>query len=82
VTHDQAQAESDRFGREHPDRASHIWMPRASAGGDWLVARIAVPAGMDRTRFKATVEAKPRPQTADDPRPAGMQNIPPFGAGV
>lgn len=30
----------------------------------------------------ATTEAKPRPQQAEDPRPAGVRNIPPYGAGI
>jgi hypothetical protein len=32
--------------------------------------------------LKATVEAAERPPTPDDPRPAGVRNIPPYGAGV
>jgi hypothetical protein len=82
MTHEEAQAESERLGHEHPDRATHIWLPRAGADGDWTVARIAVPPGMERQRFKATVEAKPRPQQAEDPRTALTRNIPPYGPGV
>ncbi len=30
----------------------------------------------------ATTEAKPDPRDQADPRPVGMQNIPPYGAGI
>lgn len=30
----------------------------------------------------ATTEAKPDPRDQPDPRPAGVQNVPPYGAGI
>ena len=33
-------------------------------------------------RTIATTEAKPDPRDQPDPRPVGMQNIPPYGAGL
>ena len=30
----------------------------------------------------ATPEAKPDPRDQADPRPVGMQNVPPYGAGI
>ena len=31
---------------------------------------------------KATTESKPDPRDQPDPRPAGTQNVPPYGAGI
>jgi hypothetical protein len=82
MTHEAAQAECARLSQESPDRETHVWFPREGADGEWSVARVAVPAGMERKQFKATVEAKPRPQQAEDPRSALTRNIPPYGPGI
>jgi len=77
---EQARAECVRLRREHPERASHTWIPR-EADGDWQVVRVPLPPGMRRDPLKATVEAKPKPRDADDPRPPFFRDIPPYGAG-
>ena len=61
----------------------------AAAGGRWI-AREVEPGSFDvvemrvaglgnRPPFKETVEARPRPSIADDPRDAAWRNVPPFG---
>ena len=79
MTRDEARQECERLRREHPDRTTNTWIPR-EVDGDWQVVRAPLPPGMRRDPLKATVEAKPRPRDADDPRPAPFQNIPPYGA--
>ena len=41
-------------------------------------AEARVPGLAERGPLKETVEA--RPQTADDPRPSSVQQVPPYGA--
>ena len=55
MTRDEAITECSRLAREHPDRATHSWLPRELAPGEWAVVRVvlalgAPPAGDDRTR--------------------------------
>jgi hypothetical protein len=38
-----------------------------------------LPSGVKRDPLKASVEAKPRPPEADDPRSAIARNVPPYG---
>jgi len=76
---EQARLESERLRREHPERATHTWIPRA-VDGRWEIVRVPLPPGIRRDPLKATIEAKPKPRDADDPRPAPFRNIPPYGA--
>ena len=73
---DRAEAENRAAGlnREHPDRARYRWMARESAG-DWEVVRLAIPGGIRLDPLKETVEARPRPAPADDPRTAFDRNV-------
>ncbi|HEX8073545.1 MAG TPA: hypothetical protein VF545_01055 [Thermoleophilaceae bacterium] len=79
MTREQAQQECERLGREHPDREACSWFPREDGPGDWSVVRVAIPGASGRRGMKATEEAKPRPQQADDPRQWWERQIPPFG---
>jgi hypothetical protein len=67
MTQDEAQAECDRRSREHPDRLTHSWLPRQGADGEWAVVRVSIPGNRPTGSLQ---EAKPRPPSADDPRPA------------
>lgn len=79
MTRDEAQAECRRLAAEHPDRATHSWLARECADGDWTVVKIgAVGARPLGTRE----ESKPRPPQADDPRPALWRDVGgPYGGG-
>jgi hypothetical protein len=72
MTHDEAVAEARRLGAEHPDRATHSWLPRELEGGEWAVAKVGVPG---QRPLGTTQEAKPRPPQADDPRPALWRDV-------
>jgi hypothetical protein len=80
MTREEAEQLRERLSREHPDRATHVWLAREDSPGEWSVAKVRLPAGMKRDPLKATVEAKPKPREADDPRPAPFRDIPPYGA--
>ena len=75
-----ADMECKRLQAEHPDRATNTWIVREAGAGEWEVVRVPLPPGMKRDPLKATVEAKPQPRDADDPRQSIFQNIPPYGA--
>ena len=79
VNEAEAREECNRLKREHPERATHTWIPR-EVDGDWQIVRVQLPPGMRRDPLRATVEAKPKPRDPADPRQAPFQNIPPYGA--
>lgn len=65
-----------RHTAEHPDRATHQWIP-TQRDGEWNVAKIGVPpANVDGT---AEIRADERPPTPDDPRSVPTKLIPPYG---
>jgi hypothetical protein len=57
------------------------WTAREAAPGDWRPARARIPGLPEREPYKATIEAKPKPPEAEDPRTAFERNAPPYGAG-
>jgi hypothetical protein len=72
MTRDQAQAECMRLATEHPDRATHSWLARETAPGEWSVAKVGIPS---RGPLTTTQEAKPRPPQGDDPRPPMWRDV-------
>ena len=40
MTRDEAKAECARRADEDPDRATHSWIPRETASGEWSVVRV------------------------------------------
>jgi hypothetical protein len=72
MTREEAIAEAARLAQEHPDRATHSWLPREIAPGVWGVAKVSVPG---RGPIVNVQEAKPRPPHPDDPRPAHWRNV-------
>jgi hypothetical protein len=72
VTRDQAIAECSRLAREHDDRATHSWLPREIAPGEWAIVRVGMPS---QQPLGSITEAKPRPPMADDPRPALWRDV-------
>jgi hypothetical protein len=66
--------------REHPERATHAWLSRRNTYGEWSVVKVPKPAGAVDP-LKATIEAKPKPPQADDPRTGLPRLVPPYGAG-
>jgi hypothetical protein len=81
MTHEEAQRECERLASEHPERETHGWFPREYGKDEWSVVRVPVPEGLRLHPLKASVEARPRPPQADDPRPSSWQNVPPYAAG-
>jgi hypothetical protein len=79
MTRAEAAAECRRLSVESPDRETHRWVPRDDGDGNWSVLRIGLPPNPQPTTTET--RADERPATADDPRPATWQNVPPWAAG-
>jgi len=79
MTRDEAERLCRRLASEHPDRETHRWVTRRGPGGDWHVVKMKLPEALRRDPLKETVEAKPRPQQADDPRPFDQRDMPGTG---
>jgi hypothetical protein len=75
VTREEALLEAKRLAEEHPERATHRWVPRKGEEGGWEVVKVKLPPGMRVDPVKATVETKPRPPEPDDPRTPYDRNI-------
>jgi hypothetical protein len=79
MTRKEALDEARRLSEEHPDRATHSWIPRQGSDGGWGVAKLAIPS---RRPTGSAQESKPKPPQADDPRPALWRDVGgPYGAG-
>lgn len=76
MTRDEAVAKCAQLKAEHEERGTHKWIPRETAEGAWEVAKISIPAALARGTLKETVESKPKPPQADDPRQAHQRNTP------
>lgn len=77
MTRDEAEAEA--LLRRTLDGAG--WLARRAVDGSWDVVRLSVPGLPLQRPSGAHVESRPKPPQADDPRPAGWRNVPPYGAG-
>jgi hypothetical protein len=75
--------EAERHCTEHNrDGGAGRWIAREVAAGDWRAVKVTIP-GFAPARPEGTrTEERPRPDYADDPRPAPFRNIPPYGGGI
>lgn len=80
MNREEARRECDRLRQEHPERATHTWIPR-EADGHWEIVRVPLPPGMRRDPLRASVEAKPKPAQSDDAPPWQAGGVPPYAAG-
>ena len=79
MTRDEALARAEQLNRERAEDDPSRWMTQRGDGGEWRVVRVTTP-GLSAIRpIKGTVEAKPKPPQADDPRTANFRNVGPFG---
>jgi len=75
VTREEATEAARKLGTEHPDRATHRWMPREGENGEWTVVKLAMPPGARIDPLKTTTESRPKPPEPDDPRTAYDRNV-------
>jgi hypothetical protein len=82
MTRSEAEEHARRLQAEHPDHATHRFVPRRSPDGDWEVARVQVPERLRRGPLTPTVDASPRPSPADDPRTGNERRLPGLPGGL
>jgi hypothetical protein len=68
MTHDQAVAEAERLGREHPDRGRVSWLAREGEPGEWRVVRVGF-APHAAAGGTPTVQPPPEPPQEGPDRP-------------
>ena len=71
MTRQEAETEAARRNREQAPGSMQRWFVRADGGGGWSPVKLGAAAGA----LKATVEAKPKPPQADDPRPSYWRDV-------
>ena len=80
MTRAEAEQRAAALQAEHPDRETHLFLARESADGGWEVAKVRAPGGA-RPKLTPTIDAKPQPSPADDPRTGHEQRTPGTGGG-
>ena len=63
MTREEAIAECGRLAREHADRATHSWLPRELAPGQWAVVKVGVPPAARRSARRRRPSRARRPAT-------------------
>jgi hypothetical protein len=82
MTRTEAEDRARQLQAEDAERATHHFFARESAEGEWEVARVEIPERMRRGRLTETVEAKPKPSPADDPRTGNERRLPGLPGGI
>jgi hypothetical protein len=82
MSRSEAEERARRRQAEDPERARYRFFARQSATGEWEVARVELPEALRRGPFTETIEAKPRPSPADDPRTGAERRAPGLPGGV
>jgi hypothetical protein len=82
VTRAEAEERARSLQENDPARETHRFVPRETANGEWEIARVEVPAALRRGALTESIEARPRPPTADDPRTGNERRLPGLPGGV
>jgi hypothetical protein len=82
MTRAEAEERARTLQAEDPQRDTHRFVARQSAAGDWEVAKVELPQQLRRGKWTPTVEARPRPSPADDPRSGHERRAPGFPGGI
>ncbi|MEA2409095.1 MAG: hypothetical protein QOE69_3214 [Thermoleophilaceae bacterium] len=82
MTRSDAEARARQLQEEHPDRATHHFLARARDDGEWEVASVEIPEQMRRGKLTETIESRPKPPNAEDPRTGHERRAPGFPGGV
>jgi hypothetical protein len=82
MTREEAGRRATELNDERAEGDAGTWIVTQTPEGDWRPVRVAGPGFKGIHPLKATVEAKPRPRDADDPRPSTFRDVPPYGGGL
>jgi hypothetical protein len=80
MTEDEARQHAADLNAQRPEGDAGTWIVTQADDG-WQAVRVAAPGFKGVHPLKATVEAKPRPRDADDPRPTTFRDVGPWGIG-
>lgn len=75
MTRDEAERRCAELNEAAGEGAAGRWMVREGEGGEWEAVHVNVPGMKARDPLKETIEAKPKPPTAEDPRDAHLRNV-------
>jgi hypothetical protein len=82
MTRAEAEERARTLQAEDPDRDTHRFVARPGPDGDWQVVKFALPANLRQGKLTPTIEARPRPSHADDPRTGNEQRMPGMPGGI
>jgi hypothetical protein len=82
VTRSEAEERARWLQENDADRALRRFIARERGDGDWEVASVEVPEQFRRGPLTPTIEAKPRPSPADDPRTGNERRMPGLPGGL
>ena len=82
MTRAEAEQRAGELQAEHPDAARFHFFARRKGEDDWEVARVELPEQLRRGRLAETVEARPKPSPADDPRTGNERRLPGLPGGL
>ena len=82
VTRAEAEERARWLQENDPDRATRRFVARERDEDDWEVASVEIPEQLRRGPLTETIEAKPRPSPADDPRTGNERQMPGLPGGV
>ena len=80
MTEAEARDRAAELNALRPEGDAGTWIVTRADDG-WQPVRVAGPGFKGVHPLKATVEAKPRPRDADDPRPTSFRDVGPWGIG-
>ena len=79
-------AEAEQHARwlqgNHEERDTRRFVARDRGDGQWEVVSVELPEPVRRGALTPTIEAKPRPSPADDPRTGNERRLPGLPGGV
>jgi len=82
VTRAEAEERARTLQAEDPERDTHRFIARPDSEGGWQVVKVEVPQHLRNEKLTPTIEERPRPSHADDPRTFDEQRTPGFPGGV
>jgi hypothetical protein len=82
MTRAEAEERARTLQAEHPDRETRHFLARERADGAWEVASVEIPEQMRRGELTESVETRPKPSPADDPRTGNERRMPGLPGGL
>jgi hypothetical protein len=82
VTRAEAEQRARTLQAEDAQRDTHRFIARPAPDGGWQVVKVELPKHLRHEKLTPTIEARPRPRDADDPRTGHEQRAPGPPGGV